>query len=458
MVTETAKTGTEKPANEESGGWRFGTFFKNSGSGIVNGVGALFKGETWEAVGDGIADAGAWVGDKAGDGWNATGRGLRWASRHPDVIAKEVGGFFYNTVTNPVRSYGLYTQGFTNAVASTVGMVGDLGVGIYNNTARNVWNMGYIHEADKVGKIEHQYSEDLKNLCQIRNILPDGSRQWVESNIINPICPEAIQPWVKRNTFMFSAIDPKDPNAKYERVALYGAQGVVEAAAIVGLAAVSGGTAAAGWTAVRGSAYGARVYGVASRAAQISQAFQTGARAGYGWAMPFKNFGAPVEGAAAKTAYQFSRVGVSAEIGGNFTGALLHISKDAKLARFETNPQTEQQADEVASQREGWGEYMERDTQQPVRTRINAFAVMQEASRNERLHNYYASRTAPTISFSLDRSAVSPYAKTGEQELTVRFSDTSRPAPASGQPLEVAAGSPEIKSLTAPDGQDLSRN
>ena len=228
-----------------------------AGSAVATGAG-----KAWDGTVSGVS----WVGNKTAAGfnattdalasamytlytdpakaWEATKSGLSTAGSAIATGAAATGNFVAFAVTNPQRSIPLLIQGTQNAVVSISGQIVDLGEAVvWNNTIRHVVNLGL--EKPKP-KHDHQYSST----------------------------------WVKNTTWI--KVDPNDPNAKYERVIVNGAQAVGEVAAFVAITAVTAGAAGAVLASARGgtlAARGATYIQKAGRLAGLTESTASGAAA-----------------------------------------------------------------------------------------------------------------------------------------------------------------------------------
>ena len=228
--------------------------------GVVGAAVAVKDGVVW--AGGKVGDGAAWVGKTSWEysplklGIDAAFNREKFEEKLDTVRngAAEVGNFAKFCATNPMRAQALVAQGVTNSVTSLVGGIGDLGVGIYNNTARHAYNLGFDKEEDKQKKIEHAYGNDLKNWAQLHKLVPDKLEAWHTEAINKLNVSQETKDWLIRNGNPLQAIDPRDPNAKYERVVLSGAQAVGDAAVFVGGVVLTAGTVSAGMAVARGSA------------------------------------------------------------------------------------------------------------------------------------------------------------------------------------------------------------
>lgn len=211
-------------------------------SGTVDVAKSAWGGVKW--AGGKAVDGVKWTGGKIKDGatlaWNDPKKAASIVGNGIATAAKETGNFIKYAATNPTRAGALVLQGGTNALASTVGMVGDLGEALlWNNTLRHVANFG-LEKGNKFAKHEHDYAKSLTEKVR----------------------------WTRE-------IDPLDPNANYERVMLYGAQAIGEIPAFMIVGAATAGTGAFAWGALRGGAAVARSTNYIRRSADLIRASNT---------------------------------------------------------------------------------------------------------------------------------------------------------------------------------------
>ena len=320
-----------------------GDTYAKAWGGIKKGAGAVADGAAWvanKAVEGAVAvkDTAKYIVENPKEAWQATKDGFVSAAKATgsalQTAAVETAGFAKYAITNPVRATGLMVQGVTNAVGSTVGMVGDLGEAVlWNNTLRHVVNLG-LEGDNMLKKHEHKYSDDLKNFMQINKLIPDKLERWAEDKINGLDVSPGMKRWLIANTNPLKEIDPRDPNAKYERVVLYGTQAVGEVAAFIGVTVLTAGTAGAALAATRGGMLTARALATGQKVEQainIGEAFTKAAHAGYVWSMPFATQPKPTA-LVISSAEDLAKFGATSDVAQVLVVTMEGLSKPATIA------------------------------------------------------------------------------------------------------------------------------
>ena len=267
---------------------RLGEELSKAGNAIAGGASAAWGG---------VSAAGSWVGDKAGVAWDATVDVVT----NPVESAQAVGGFLWWTVSSPTESIPLFAQGVANAAASTAGIVVDAvanGGALLINSASNIPGAIYNTAASitnpvmrVVGLEDYQagYAPLVRPVPYIGFYATTGLTSAANFGVVD---------WLEERQ--------GTPLNGYQKTMLFGSQAVAEIPAFMAAAAFTGGTGGAMYLAAKGSvmagraAYTARTATQAFRTAALvenaaapavtraalSDAFKSGARAGWNWSDP----------------------------------------------------------------------------------------------------------------------------------------------------------------------------
>lgn len=237
---------------------------------VVDGAADVAKtiGKGIEKVADKVESGRQWAVDKVAYAINNPGEVADAAWNGVKTAAIETKNFTVYAVKNPDRAMVMVTQGATDALASTVGMVGDLGVLAYNYGIRPLTNLqvnaykaianGALGFVGLDGSVEGDRDLRFSKEPVLGYLDADCAGYLIKrGEELNTFCYGGAQYLANKHlgTNLDLSIEPKNG---YEKTMRYGTRAVGEIGAFVGITVLTAGAGGAAMAGARGGAYAAR--------------------------------------------------------------------------------------------------------------------------------------------------------------------------------------------------------